>query len=143
MAMLQKSFCLEVLTPYGAACRGEVVSVVFPASDGKVGVLPGRGPLVAVIGAGELAVETAEGGQESYYISGGFAHVRDNAMTVLAEECVATDQLDAEQAWDQLEQARRLPAETDQQYALRNQAIDEARTKFSLAQKHRRKTMRK
>ena len=57
----QKRFELEVLTPEGRACFTEAVSVVFPASDGLVGVLGRRGPMVALMGAGPLTVQQADG----------------------------------------------------------------------------------
>ena len=61
--------------------------------------------------------------------------------TVLAEECNPLEQLDAELAWDLLQQAYKLPRQTDEQIAVRDEAIHAARIRFSLAQKARKGMM--
>ena len=137
-----KSFSLEVLTPTSCTCRMDVVSVVFPAVDGQVGVMTGRAPLVAVVGCGRLIVEPVSGKGREFFVAGGFAHVHENAMAVLAEECIPLEDMDAEAIWEELEQARHMPVETDEHWTQRDKAIDVARLKFSLAQRQRRKAMR-
>ena len=133
-----KSFRCELLTPTETAYRSDAVSVVFPAVDGSVGVLGGRAPLVAMIGSGRLVVVGPSGSREEFYVAGGFAHVRENRMTILAEECTALKDLDPEKVWDELQSARSAAALTDAEFAAREQAIAAARVKFALAQeKHK------
>ena len=142
MARYRKPFPLEVLTPEGRLRAAEVVSVVFPASDGLVGVLGGHGPLLTLMGAGPLTIEELQGRTHEYYVAGGFAHVRDGALTILAEECAALEDIDREAAWQEIEQARALPAETDEELARREQRLTVARTKFSVVQKYLKRTRR-
>jgi len=137
----RKPFSLEVLTPDGCACRMDAISVIFPSTDGQVGVLGGRAPLVAMIGVGRLRAESTEGVSLEFFISGGFAHVRENLMTVLAEECLPTEQIDAEQAWDELQRAKRTPARTAEERAAHRQLVEAARIKLKIAQgAHKRRT---
>ena len=128
-----KSVTLEILTLTGSVFKEEVSSVQFPAPDGQVGVLPGRAPLIAVIGAGRLSAAPVTGEKRTFFVSGGFAHIREKGMTGLAEECTPVEKLDAEQLWDDLQKVRKLPAETDEQYAYRTELIVEAQMKFKLA----------
>lgn len=141
-SLYRKPFSLEVLTPAESLCRLDAVSVTFPAADGQAGVLAGRAPLIAALGTGRLVVEPAAGGQLDFFLSGGLVHVRENAVIVLAEECVPSERLDRQEAWDQLQRARRQPAETAEQLTARERAVDTARKKFDVAQRHRRGMMR-
>ncbi len=129
-----KSFRCEVLTPEGPVSRTTAHSVVFPARDGQVGVLPGHSPMVAVLGCGELQVRRDDGVQESYYVNRGFARVGSENSVILAEECIALEQLDPEEAWEGIQEAQAMPVETDEQAAARDRALETARIKFRLAQ---------
>ncbi|MBS3821738.1 MAG: F0F1 ATP synthase subunit epsilon [Planctomycetes bacterium] len=128
----------EVHTPDGPALEGEYVSINVPARDGYMGILRNRAPVTAAVGAGQMTLNPTEQGEpERYFVAGGFLQVRDNQMTVLTEECVALNKLDAEEAWNQLQDAYKLPNVTDEQEQIRDEAIRNARIKFSLAQKAR------
>jgi len=140
MARFHNIFTVEVLTPATPPYRQEAQSVVFPAPDGQVGVLAGRAPLVAVVGSGKLEIRDADNRQRFFYVSGGFAQVREEGVTILAEEFTPVEQLDPEQLWADLEQAKALPADTDQAWRAKDEAVRAARAKFNLAQEHRRRT---
>ena len=138
MARFHKIFAVAVLTPTAPPHRQEAQSVVFPAPDGRVGVLAGRSPLVAVIGAGKLEIQDPAGRRRLFFVSGGFAQVCEDGITILTEEFVPVEQLDVERLWADLEQAKALPADTDQAWAVKDEAMTLARTRFNLAQEHRR-----
>jgi F-type H+-transporting ATPase subunit epsilon len=139
MSPYSRAFCCEVFTPYGPVSTAEALSASFPALDGQVGILAGHAPLVAALGAGQLSIVSPGDERQEFYVAGGFLQVRENAMTVLAEECVAVADIDPEAAWDELTQAQSLPAETDAEYARRERAVAAAREKFRLAQLYRRR----
>ena len=140
MVDFHRQFHCEVITPEGPVFAGEAVSAIFPAPDGLVGVLGGRGPLATLLSGGPLTVRQAEGSENEYYVAGGFARFHENTLVLLAEECVPIEAIDAEAAWQQIQRAQAMPRETDEQIALRDQALDAARAKFKLAQKHRKRT---
>jgi F0F1-type ATP synthase epsilon subunit len=126
-----------VITPRGRAFAGELVSAVFPAPDGLVGVLGGRGPFVMLLGSGPLTVCEVNGSRSVYFVSGGFARFQENALALLTEECMPAGEIDPEVAWQEIEEAQRLPRETPELAEAREQALQAARDKFKLAQKYR------
>ena len=56
-----------------------------PAWDGMVGILPGHAPFLALLGAGELAVELPGGGSEPFQVAGGVLKVLRDQVTILTE----------------------------------------------------------
>jgi len=111
--------------------------VVFPASDGQYGVMGGRTPLVVMLGSGLLRVEPTAGAEREFWLEGGFATMRENTLTVLADECQSIDEMDRDDAWDAIEKARAMPSATDEEFALRCEALDLARKRFAFLQTHR------
>ena len=137
MVAFSKPFRCEVITPTGRVFAGELIAARFPAPDGLVGVLGGRGPLAMLLGAGPLTVRETSGAEAVYFVAGGFARFLDNVLTLLPQECEALDQIDSEEAWREIEAAQKLPRETPEQRRRRDDALHAARTKFSMAQKFR------
>ncbi len=127
----------EVLTPDGHRYVADARMVVFPAADGLVGILPGRAPLVAALGAGMLTITAPGGEKDEYYLARGFAQVHEDTMTILADECVPVGEINPEQAWDEIESARAMTQETPGAAARRGRLLDAARIKFRLAQRYR------
>jgi len=134
MVDYRKQFHCEVLTPEKRLCSASTVSVVFPSSDGQVGILGGRAPMVARVGAGPLRVFLPDESQECFYIAGGFAQMREDRLTILAEECIPVGDLSREQAWKDVQKAKDRPATTRDEIVERSKAIHVARMKFRLSQ---------
>jgi len=135
MSKYLRPFQCDILTPDGHRERNEALSVVLPASDGMVGVLGGRSPLVTTIGAGSLTVDPTGGEpQKHYYVAGGFARMCDDVLTVLTEECCSIKDLDGEEAWRDIERARVMPMDTEAQIARRDERLSAAQAKFNLVQ---------
>ena len=141
MQMTKKTFQCDIHTPDGTLLSQDVTAAKVPALDGYVGILAGRAPLTAVVYTGMVTLDLPDGSAEEYFVSRGFLRVADNVMTLLAEECMPLGELDAERAWDLLQDAYKLPRQTDQQAETRNEAIHAARLRFSLAQRGRKGMM--
>jgi F-type H+-transporting ATPase subunit epsilon len=73
-----------VVTPERALYDGEAASLVAPAYDGLVGVLPRHAPFLSLLGTGGLVLRTAEGDLR-FRLSGGFMQVVGNVVRVVAE----------------------------------------------------------
>lgn len=138
MTQYAKPFDCEVITPDGHVFSGQAVSVTLPAADGALGVLAERRAMAVKLGAGILLIQQS-GGEEEFFLAGGFARMRDNILTILAEQCIEQEKLNAEQAWEEIQRAKKLPSVTPEAAAFREEAIKEARIKFKLAQEIRRK----
>ena len=133
MSEYRRQFRLQVLTPLGQVCACDAVSVVFPASDGLAGVLGGHAPLVAMLGAGPLSIEMVGGERREFYLAGGFAHVRYDTATILAEQCVPAETLDPEAVRAEMEEARSLPADSPPAAERRREVLAAARVKLRMA----------
>jgi F-type H+-transporting ATPase subunit epsilon len=76
---------IHVVSPARTVFEGEASSVVAPAWDGKVGILPRHAPMITLLGAGTLTIDLVGGGSRSMYVAGGALQVLDNDVTVLTE----------------------------------------------------------
>ena len=68
----------------------DVYMVVVPGTEGESGILAGHAPYMTTLRDGELAIyRTANGEPERIPVTGGFAEVSENGLTVLAESAGA------------------------------------------------------
>ena len=73
-----------VISPERAVFDGEAESVVAPAYDGEVGILPRHAAMMTLLGRGTLAIR--HGGTTSRFrVQGGFLQVVSNTVRVVAE----------------------------------------------------------
>src|SRR5437588_8015602 len=75
---------VHVVTPEQEVWTGEADFLVATAIDGEIGILPGHAPLLAALDVGRLSIDTG-GGSEDAAVDGGFLHVKDDRVDVLAE----------------------------------------------------------
>jgi F-type H+-transporting ATPase subunit epsilon len=75
---------LRIYTPERELFDGVVREVTAPGAYGQIGILPDHAALVTTLEPGELSYK-ANGAGGRVRIGGGFAEVRDNVVTVLAD----------------------------------------------------------
>jgi F-type H+-transporting ATPase subunit epsilon len=75
---------VTLIAPERSLYDGEATSVVAPAFDGLVGVLPGHAPFLTVLGSGTLTVSGREA-TERFEVAGGFLQVVGDVVRVVAE----------------------------------------------------------
>ena len=80
------TFNCSVVTPEQKVFDGEVSYVVIPAHDGEMGFAVNRAPILVQIGAGQLKLTQAGGQKQTMKISGGFAQMKANRLTVLTDK---------------------------------------------------------
>ena len=79
---------LLIYTPERELVDAEVPEVTAPGALGEIGVLPDHAALVTALVPGVLSYP--QGGQLVHIrIGGGFAEVRDNVVTILADSAEA------------------------------------------------------
>jgi F-type H+-transporting ATPase subunit epsilon len=84
---------LEIVTPDRSAFQGEVDSVVIPASEGEMEILPMHIPLVTQIKPGELVI--SKGGRKEYLAVGdGFVAVMQDTVNVLTDMAIDREKID-------------------------------------------------
>lgn len=82
---MARSMRLRVVTPEQVVFDGAARSLVAPAWDGWVGILPGHAPFLTLMGEGPLRVEPESGDSRAFEVAGGVMKVESNEVTVLAD----------------------------------------------------------
>jgi len=100
----------ELVTPERVFAAEEADLVVVPGGDGNFGVLPGHAPLLSTLRPGVIDVYQGDKVTARVFVAGGFAEVAEERFTVLAEEAVAVEDIDAAAAAERLETARQALA---------------------------------
>ena len=75
---------VSVISPEKTLFEGSVDSLVAPAFDGEVGILPGHAPMMTLLGKGTLRLG-AEGNAGRFQVEGGFLQVVDDTVRVVTE----------------------------------------------------------
>ena len=108
---------LVVISPDEEVYHGLVDSIVLPGADGLFGILPRHAPMIALLGPGVARfTECGGGGRRWMALSGGFAEVRNNRVTLVADSAELAGAIDLERAEEARDRAeRRLHHELEDQ----------------------------
>ena len=97
---------LEIITAERQVFSDEVDMVIAPGFDGQLGILPRHAPLMTMLKPGELRVRKS--GEDDIHVaeSGGFLEVLGNRVSVLADACERSDEIDEERAEQAIQRAQ-------------------------------------
>ena len=115
---------LEVVTPDRKVVSEAVEMVICPGLVGEFGVLPNHVSMLSALKTGDLRYRV-NGKDEHVFISGGFADMNDNVLSVLAESAELAADIDTARA-----NAARSRAE--KRLADKSEQVDEARANAAL-----------
>ncbi len=76
---------VSIISPEKSVFDGEATSVIAPAYDGKVGILPRHAPFMTLIGDGTLTVRQDGDSTREFHVRGGFLQVMNDVVNVVAE----------------------------------------------------------
>lgn len=138
--MAEKIITMEVVTPEHHVCSVEAHSVVVPAFEGYLGVLPNHAPLISQLGVGVVTYKT-EGQEKKMAITGGFMEVRDNKMVILADTAELAEEIDYERALSARERAEQRLKEKGQEidYVRAQAALQRATARLKAVDKEKEK----
>jgi len=123
--MAEKELLLEVVTPDRLVLSTGADVVVCPVVEGQFGVLPGHIPFLSALDIGEMYYR--KGGQIEYLaVSGGFAEVTGEKVTIVAESAEKGREIDLERARRAQERAEKRLA------AAKTENIDWARAEAAM-----------
>lgn len=87
----------EVITAERVVYSDEVDLVLAPGAEGQLGILPHHAALFSLLQPGEIMVR--KGAEEtSMAVTGGFLEVLGNKVTVLADACERSEEIDLQRA---------------------------------------------
>lgn len=118
---------VDIVSAEGEIFSGEAAMVYASAQLGEIGVAPNHAPLLTGLKPGGVRVQTPEGEELFFYVSGGMIEIQPKAITVLADTALRARDLD-EAA---VEQARQRAEELLEN---RDSAKDIATAQAELAQ---------
>ena len=73
---------------------GPATIVFAPAEMGEVGITPRHTPFLTYMKGGEVRVQTPDGDERFFYVSGGILEVQPHVVTVLADTALRAKDLD-------------------------------------------------
>ncbi|SHF54390.1 ATP synthase F1 subcomplex epsilon subunit [Kaistia soli DSM 19436] len=98
-------FPFELVSPERLLLSEPALSVVVPGSEGEFEVLKNHAPFMATIKPGVVVVTLASGQAQRFFVRGGFADVNANGLTILAEQAIPVESLNAEDIASQIRDA--------------------------------------
>ena len=105
------SLTLRVLAPDQSVFDDTADEIILPSTTGLLGVLPGHISMVTAIDFGVLRV-FKNGNWDSIALTGGFAEVESDEVTVLVNKAEMGKDIDSVKAETELEQAKTQLSQT-------------------------------
>ena len=103
---MAEKLTLEVVTPDRKILSTEADVVVLPGVEGQFGVLYGHVPFLSALDIGEMYYR--DGGKTEFLsVSGGFAEVTGQKVTIVAEAAEVGKEIDIERAKRAIERAEK------------------------------------
>lgn len=79
------SLRVSVVSKHGPLWEGRASSVTIPATDGRLGILAGRQPLLAVLAAGVVDIQSSGQDPVKVTVDSGFTSVDSDVVTVVTQ----------------------------------------------------------
>ncbi|MEN8108732.1 MAG: F0F1 ATP synthase subunit epsilon [Pseudomonadota bacterium] len=118
---------VDIVSAEAEIFSGTATMVFAPAEMGEVGIAPRHTPLLTRLKAGEVRVQTQEGDELSFFVSGGMLEIQPHVVTVLSDTAIRADDLDEAQALEARDRAEKMLAD-------KSADIDYAKAQAELAQ---------
>ena len=96
---------LEIITAEGEVFADDVEMVVAPGMEGQLGILAHHAPLMTALQPGEILIR--KDGEDTFLaVTGGFMEVIGNTVTILADACERSEEIDEDRAQAAVDLAR-------------------------------------
>jgi len=89
------AFHFELVSPERLVFSGNVEAVVVPGAEGAFTVLKDHAPVMAILKAGIVEVDESQTKKQRLFVRGGFADVSSKGLTILAEQAIPVEDLNA------------------------------------------------
>ncbi|SMO64062.1 F0F1 ATP synthase subunit epsilon [Ruegeria faecimaris] len=95
----------DLVSPERSLASLAVTAVQLPGADGDMTAMPDHAPTITTLRPGLLKVEAPEGSSE-YLVTGGFAQINGDSMSVLAEKAIPVSEVTRAHLDDLIAEAR-------------------------------------
>jgi len=115
----------SLVSPERELMSAEVDQVDIPGAEGWLGVLPNHAPLMTTLAPGMLKIKDGAG-EKRFFVRGGFAEISPAGLSVLAEEAMPAEELNAEKIAQSVKDAEEdlADADTDDKKLDAQQSLD-------------------
>ncbi|WDI32868.1 F0F1 ATP synthase subunit epsilon [Hyphococcus flavus] len=115
----------NLVSPEKELMSADVDQVDIPGTEGWIGVLPNHSPLMTTLAPGMVRVKTGSD-EQRIFVRGGFAEISPAGLTVLAEEAMKAEDLDAAAIAQKVKNAEEdlADADTDEKKLNAQQSLD-------------------
>lgn len=120
---------VRLVTPDRVLLDATADAVELPSMSGYLEALYGAAPLLSELGAGEVRLHGGSSGEQRFFVAWGFVEVLPERVTILAETALKPEEIDRNEAQQELQESEKLWNEAgddgnkyDDANALRRQA---------------------
>jgi F-type H+-transporting ATPase subunit epsilon len=85
---------VDIVSAEGEIFSGAAAMVFAPGAAGELGIAPRHAPLLTMLKAGEVRVQTPDGAEQQFFVGGGALEVQPSRVTVLADTALRAKDLD-------------------------------------------------
>lgn len=89
------TFPFELVSPEKIVFSGDVEAVVVPGVEGEFTVLKDHAPTLALLKPGIIEYDQSQAQKTRLFVRGGFAQIAPEGLTILAEQTIVLEELDA------------------------------------------------
>lgn len=115
----------DLVSPERLLASVEATQVQIPGAEGDMTAMPDHAPLITTLRPGILKVSSA-GGDSEYVVTGGFAEINADSISVLAEQAVPRDEITPDMFKAMVDAANDKLAKSQEAYANEPGPVDEA-----------------
>ena len=99
---------VRLVTPDRVLLDATASAVELPSMSGYLEALYGAAPLLAELGAGEVRLHGGTSGDQKFFVAWGFVEVLPERVTILAETALHPNEIDRNEALQELQEGEKL-----------------------------------
>ena len=90
---MSRTLKISIIRPGRPPYNTEGTAMTIPSYDGYLGILYDRQPLLSLMKAGLITITNVNGKKTFFAVSGGFAEVENNVVTLLCDSVVTSNDI--------------------------------------------------
>ncbi len=115
----------DLVSPERSLASLQASAVLIPGAEGDMTVMPDHAPVITTLRPGVLRIEGPEGTHE-FVVNSGFAEIRADSASVLAERAIPVDEVTREHLDEMVAEARAKYEEAQLAKGEQPSLVDEA-----------------